>query len=154
MSDLNTLIERLNTVLSWELAGTIQYLHHHAMLLGPERISCADFFHDGSKEARSHAEAVANKITSLGGVPTVEPATIKQATTLTEMLHASLELERAALKAWEDALEAAPAANQGTTFWIEEMVAHEQEHVDELVKLTGGAKRAAQASSDASTKAG
>ena len=141
MSDLQTLIDRLNAVLSWELAGTIQYLHHHAMLLGPDRESFGEFFHDGSKEARSHAEAVANKITVLGGVPTVEPATIEQATTLEQMLHAALRLERAALQAWESAHAAGSAANMGTTFWIEEMIAHEQEHVDYLVKLTGGVKR-------------
>lgn len=133
---MNELIARLNTVLSWELAGVIQYLHHSVMVSGPMRLSYAEFFHDGSKEARTHAEAVANKITALGGVPTVEPATIRQATTLDDMLGAALALERDALAAWEAALEVAGEANQGTQFWIEEFVAHEQEHVDELVKLT------------------
>lgn len=154
MSDLNTLIQQLNTILSWELAGTIQYLHHHAMLMGPERESFAEFFHDGSKEARSHAELVANKITVLGGVPTVEPARIEQATTLDEMLHAALRLEQSALAAWEAAHPHGGAANMGTTFWLEEMIAHEQEHVDALMKLTGGVKRVAQSQGDASTQAG
>ena len=138
MSATQELINRLNAVLSWELAGSVQYLHHNAMLLGPERLSYADFFHEGSEEARDHAEAVAQKIRVLGGVPTVELATIRTASTLVDMFEAALSLERAALAAWEHALEVAGEVNQGTQFWIEEMVAHEQEHVDELVKLTGG----------------
>lgn len=136
MSDLNTLIDRLNTVLSWELAGTIQYLHHNAMIVGAEREAFSGFFHENSEEARTHAELVANKIVVLGGVPTIEVATIRTASTLDEMLAASLYLERQALTAWEAALDVADAANKGTGFWIEEMIAHEQGHVDELVKLT------------------
>lgn len=138
MADVKELIDRMNVVLSWELAGVVQYLHHNAMLMGPERHSHADFFHEGSEEARDHAEAVASKIRVLGGVPTVEPATIRTASTLEDMLLAALSLERAALAAWEHALEVAETANKGTMFWMEEMVAHEQEHVDELVKLTRG----------------
>ena len=63
MSDKNAeVINRFNKILSWELAGTIQYLHHHAMVSGLWREIYADFFADGSKEARKHAELVANKI--------------------------------------------------------------------------------------------
>ena len=133
---VQTLIERLNVILSWELAGVVQYLHCNAMLMGPERVSFGEFFEEGSEEARDHAQSVAAKIAVLGGVPTVEPAMIRTARTLDEMLLNTLELEKAALKAWEDALEVAEAANKGTAFWIEEMIAEEQEHVDELTKLT------------------
>ena len=58
-------INRFNKVLSWELAGTIQYLHHHAMVSGLWREVYAEFFADGSKEARKHAELVADKIVAL-----------------------------------------------------------------------------------------
>jgi len=45
MSDLNQFIDRLNTVLSWELAGVIQYLNHSTMITGPWRQSMQGFFH-------------------------------------------------------------------------------------------------------------
>lgn len=135
MSD--ELIKRLNNVLAWELAGVIQYLQHSVMVTGPERETFREFFHEGSEEARDHAELVANKIAVLGGVPTVEPARIRQAAELDGMLEATLKLEVDALAAWESALEVADQANLGTQFWIEEHVAEEQEHVDEMRKLTG-----------------
>lgn len=131
-------INALNEVLSWELAGIIQYLHHSVMVTGTERETYKGFFHEGSEEAHSHAEIVANRITALGGVPTVEPARIRPAADLAGMLEATLQLEQDALAAWERAHEAAQEAGvaKGYVFWIEEHVAEEQEHVDEMRKLT------------------
>lgn len=142
MSDRNQFIERLNTVLSWELAGTIQYLHHCTMVTGPWREPMMKFFQEGSEEALEHAQAVANKIVSLGGVPTVEPATIRPAASCEAMLEAALQLEKDALAAWTHAYEIAKYANPGTAFWMEEFIAHEQEHVDHLRKLTSEIKPA------------
>ena len=131
-------INALNEALAWELAGIIQYLQHSVMVTGPERETYKEFFHEGSEEAHQHAEAVANRITALGGVPTVEPARIRQAADLDGMLEATLQLEVDALAAWERAHEAAVEADvpKGYVFWIEEHVAEEQEHVDEMRKLT------------------
>lgn len=154
MSDNKELIARLNAVLSWELAGTIQYLHHYAMITGLWRPVYGDFFQDNSKEARKHASLVADKIVALGGVPGVEPATIKQRATLPEMLQAALELEEAALAAWTHALDVAADANLGTQFWIEEMIAAEQQHVDELKKLLKDHAGAAASSGSAAADAG
>ncbi len=151
MSNTKQFIERLNVVLSWELAGTIQYLHHSTMITGPWRESLMKFFQEGSEEAREHAQAVANKIVSLGGVPTVEPATIRPAASYEAMLEAALQLEKDALAAWLHAYELAEHSNPGTAFWMEEFIAHEQEHVDHLRKLTREIKPALAQSSDSSS---
>lgn len=137
MSDVKTLIERLNVVMSWELAGCIQYLHHATVLRGMHRATYVPFFEEGSREARDHAQAVADRIVAMGGMPTVEPAQIRTATSVEQMLEAALALEVDALEAWESAYELSGLANPGTQFWAEEMIAHEQEHVDELRKITG-----------------
>ena len=131
-------IAALNDALAWELAGIIQYLQHSVMVTGPERETYKNFFHEGSEEAHQHAEIVANRITALGGIPTVEPARIRQAADLSGMLEATLQLEVDALAAWEHAHEVASetGAAKGYVFWIEEHVAEEQEHVDEMRKLT------------------
>jgi bacterioferritin len=135
--DKEEFIDRLNDALSWELAGIIQYMQHGVMMTGPLRETLADFFQDGSKEARDHAEIVGDRIAALGGVPTVEPARIRQAATPEAMLEAALALEEDALKAWE----AAHAAGDGVVapgyvYWLEEHIAEEQEHVDGLRKMT------------------
>jgi bacterioferritin len=132
MSDTQELIDRLNEALSWELAATIQYGHHAAMVTGPHREYLEEFFLEGSEEGREHAEKANNKIVALGGTPTVEPARIREAGDVDDMLEASLALELDALEAWEAALEIGEVANKGTKFWLEDHVAEEQEHVDEL----------------------
>ncbi len=154
MSDKKQLIDQMNVVLSWELAGVVQYMHHGAMVMGPERETFFKFFKEGSEEARDHAQLVAGKIVVLGGVPTVEPARIRQGTTLSEMLHAALALEEEALAAWEAAHALAGAANPGTGFWMEEMIAHEQEHVDHLKMLTRGVAAASSKSGSGAEQAG
>ena len=135
-SQLDELIDRLNEALSWELAGIVQYMNHATMVTGPERIALEDFFEDGSEEALDHAQIVGNKIAALGGVPTVEPAKIRQATDTEGMLDAALALEEDAMDAWQAALEVADAANPGTKFWLEDHISEEQEHIDELNLLT------------------
>jgi bacterioferritin (cytochrome b1) len=119
--DKEEFIDRLNDALSWELAGIIQYMQHGVMMTGPLRETLADFFQDGSKEARDHAEIVGDR----------------QAATPEAMLEAALALEEDALKAWE----AAHAAGDGVVapgyvYWLEEHIAEEQEHVDGLRKMT------------------
>ncbi len=136
MSSKEELIKRLNNAMAWELAGIIQYMQASVMLTGHARETFHEFFKESSEEARDHAEAVGEKIAVLGGVPTVEPAAIRQAADVDGMLEAALALEIDALKAWEDCLEVAEAANLGTKFWIEEHVAEEQDHVDHLRKIT------------------
>jgi bacterioferritin len=150
MATREELIARLNDVLAWELAGVIQYMHGAVLVGGKWRLGYQSFFHDGSKEARDHAEAVGNKVVALGGVPTVEPAKIRQGTSIDELLENALLLEQDALAAWERALEVGDAVNLGTKLWIEEMITHEQEHVDDLMKLTGKAGIASSGSGGAS----
>lgn len=136
MATKEQFIDRLNDALSWELAGIIQYMQHSVMITGPLRESLMEFFHDGSEEARDHAEAVGERIAALGGVPSVEPARIRQAADVDGMLEAALALEEDALAAWEAAWEAADAVAPGYKFWIEEHIAEEQDHVDGLRKMT------------------
>lgn len=145
MSSKDELIKRLNEALAWELAGIIQYMQAAVMLTGHERETFHSFFHESSEEARDHAEAVGEKIAVFGGVPTVEPAMIRQAADIDGMLEAALALEEDALAAWEACLSVAETAgNPGTVFWIEEHVAEEQMHVDHLRKLTRKVKFNAQ----------
>jgi bacterioferritin len=135
MATRQDLIDRLNVVLQHELAGVIQYMHYAVLVQGTLRPVYEEVFHDGSKEARDHAEAVGNRIVALGGVPSVEPALVRPALDLESMLRNTLELEQKALAAWEHALEIGDVVNVGTKLWIEEMVAEEQEHVDEFRKI-------------------
>lgn len=130
------LIDSLNRVLGMELAAVIQYMQHSFLVAGREREVYRSFFRDQSEEAHDHAEMLGDKIVALGGVPTVEPGEIRQSTDLAEMLRQDLELERAAVDAYMDAWRACGDRDLPTKFLLEERIADEQKHVEELEKLT------------------
>jgi len=130
-----TLIELLNNALSLEYSALIQYNQHRFLLTGKDRLVYADYFRDMSKEAHNHVVRLGDKIMALGGVPTVEPGVIHQATTLADMLKQDLELEREALKAYLKAWEGTEN-DRSTRFWLEDIIRDEQLHIDELEKLT------------------
>lgn len=140
------LIENLNKALALELAGVIQYSQHSYLVTGPDREVFKGFFRKGAEEARKHAEELGDKIVALGGVPTVEPAMIRQSVDLKEMLKQDLELEREALTAYMDAWKACDENDLPQKFWLEGRIAEEQIHIEELEKLTS--ERVAKAGSE------
>ncbi|HMO80044.1 MAG TPA: ferritin-like domain-containing protein [Pyrinomonadaceae bacterium] len=140
------LVENLNSALSWELAGVIQYSQHSFLVTGKYREVYKDWFRDQAEEAQDHAEALGDKIVALGGVPTVEPAMIRQSVDLDEMLKQDLELEREAMAAYMAAWAACDDNDLPQKFWLEEQIAAEQMHIEELEKLTN--ERTAKAGSE------
>ncbi|HEX8097057.1 MAG TPA: ferritin-like domain-containing protein, partial [Pyrinomonadaceae bacterium] len=97
-------------------------------------------FRGQSEESRDHALTLGDKIVALGGVPTVEPGTIRQSTDLAEMLRQDLAMEREAMDAYMAAWEACQDAERPTRFMLEERIAREQIHIEELEKLTSERK--------------
>jgi bacterioferritin len=134
------LIENLNKALSLELAGIIQYSQHSYLVTGIEREIYKEFFRDQAEEAQKHAQFLGDKLVALGGVPTVEPAMIRQSTDLMEMLKQDLELERDALAGYMQAWSSCDEEDLPTKFWLEGQIAEEQQHVEELEKLTSERK--------------
>ncbi|HEX8707717.1 MAG TPA: ferritin-like domain-containing protein [Pyrinomonadaceae bacterium] len=130
------LIENLNRALSLELAAVIQYMQHSYLVTGPEREVYRSFFRKQSAESHEHATTLGDKIVALGGLPTVEPSMIRQATDLKEMLRQDLALEREAMQAYLAAWESCKDAERATRFQLEERIYQEQLHIDELEKLT------------------
>lgn len=130
------LIENLNHALSLELAGIIQYSQHSYLVTGIEREVYKGFFRDQAEEAQDHAEKLGDKIVALGGIPTVEPAMIRQSVDLKEMLKQDLELEREAIAVYMAAWASCDEEDLPTKFWLEGQIADEQMHVEELEKLT------------------
>lgn len=130
------LVENLNKALSYELAGVIQYSQHSFLITGPDREVFKDFFRDMAEEAQDHAEVLGDKVVALGGIPTVEPAMIRQSTELKEMLKQGLELEREAMAAYMAAWAACDDNDLPQKFWLEGQISEEQMHIEELEKLT------------------
>jgi bacterioferritin len=127
-------IGALNRILSLEYAGVIQYSQHSFLVQDLFREVYADYFQDSSRECHGHAHRVGEMISGLGGVPTVESAPIRQATELTEMLQQDLALEREALQAYLEAIDAA-ADHVPLRQMLEHMADEEQRAVWHLEKI-------------------
>ncbi len=130
------LLENLNHALSLELSGVIQYSQHSYLVTGFEREVYRGFFRDQAQEANDHAQSLGDKIVALGGIPTVEPAMIRQSTDLQQMLQQDLELERDAMGAYMKAWGSCSEEDIAQKFWLEERISEEQVHIEELEKLT------------------
>lgn len=130
------LIENLNKALSYELAGVIQYSQHSYLVTGTDRQIFKDWFRDQAEEAQDHAEVLGDKIVALGGVPTVEPAMIRQSIETKEMLKQDLELEREAMAVYMAAWTSCDDNDLPQKFWLEGQISDEQMHIEELEKLT------------------
>ena len=134
------LVDNLNKALSMELSAVIQYSQHSYLVTGHEREIFKGWFRDQAEEAQDHAESLGDKVVALGGVPTVEPAMIRQSIDITEMLKQDLELEREALNVYMAAWAACDDDDLPQKFWLEGRIADEQMHVEELEKLTSERK--------------
>ncbi len=140
------LIENLNKALSLELSGVIQYTQHSFLVTGKDRIVYSEFFREQASEAQTHAIVLGDKIVALGGIPTVEPATIRQSANLEEMLKQDLELEREAMAAYMTAWDVCDNNDLPQKFWLEGQISDEQMHIEELEKITS--ERKAQAGNE------
>lgn len=134
------LVDNLNRALSLELAAVVQYMQHSFLVTGPEREVYRSYFRKQSEESHDHAKTLGDKVVALGGVPTVEPGMIRQSTNLEEMLKQDLALEREAMEAYMAAWESCKESNHPTRFMLEERIAREQIHIEELEKLTSERK--------------
>lgn len=130
----NKLLECLNRALSIEYSAVIQYCQQSALVAGMDRKIYEEFFNGASEEARTHAKKVADWIVSLGGVPTIEAAHIRQSTDLEEMLKQDLETERQAVAAYREA-HAAVEGEEPIKFMLEEQIMIEQDDVWEIEKF-------------------
>ncbi|HEX8651388.1 MAG TPA: ferritin-like domain-containing protein [Pyrinomonadaceae bacterium] len=135
-----SLIDNLNRALSLELSAVIQYMQHSFLVTGIEREVYRSFFRKLSEESQDHARTLGDKIVALGGVPTVEPSMIRQSTDLTEMLRQDLALEREGMASYMAAWESCKDEDRPTRFMLEERIASEQMHIEELEKLTSERK--------------
>lgn len=138
--DVQHMIEALNKSLALEYAAVIQYYQHSFLLHGPEREYLSGFFRNSGRSSLEQAERLGEKIVALGGLPTVEPGTVRQASDVKEMLRQALELEREAQKAHHSALQLLGGKSEGPEetalrVMLEEFVQQEQRDIEKVEML-------------------
>ena len=135
-------IEKLNRAISLELAAAIQYNHYPTTLTGADRRIWHELFEEMSEGGLKDARKFGFRVTVLGGMPTIEPAAVKLAANITEMLNNALEHERALVQAYTEAL-AECSDHPAYRNLLEEQIQHEHDEVEELLVYLNKVERAA-----------
>lgn len=146
----------LDAALATELVCMLRYRRHHFMARGAHSKAVADEFLVHSAQEQRHADWLAERITQLGGEPDFRPdsllrrshAQYVEGVTLADMIREDLVAERIAIDSYRAAITMLQGQDPTTRRLLENILATEEEHADELAALLHGlpAEPAVQAS--------
>ena len=142
-ADLGRVIEVLNEVLATELVCVLRYKNHYFMASGIHASPVASEFLEHANEEQQHADMIAKRITELGGVPNFNPeglqtrshAEYKEGSSLEEMIREDLVAERIAIASYSEIVRWLGNDDPTTRRMIEQILAVEEEHADDMAKL-------------------
>ena len=130
------LIAKLNEDLAREYAAVIMYVTYAARATGPYRPQLSQFFESEVAGEQAHALYLANKITAMGGEPTMMPAPVPLPDGNRAMVEAVLQLERGATEGYtERAKQAEAAGDKGLAVQLEDFVRDESAHAEEVERI-------------------
>jgi bacterioferritin len=133
------LVEKLNGDLAGEFQAILMYVTYAAAVTGPHRPMLKQFFESEIPEELAHAQFLAEKVASLGGVPTTVPRAVPQTDDPRQMLVNVLEAERRAIADYRQrAEEAAELGEKGLAVHLETIVEDETGHYEETEKILRG----------------
>lgn len=130
-------IEVLNKILEYELAGVVRYTHYSLMIFGHNRIPIVKWLRDQATESLAHASEAGEHITTLGGHPSLKIGTLTETHkhSLNDILTESLEHETAQIQNLYNLLKLV----EGKSVYLEEyargMIQEEELHVSEVKKM-------------------
>ena len=130
------LIKALNQDLEKEMAGIVRYLHHSFIVFGPNRGPLVQMFRTQATESMTHAIQLGEKITALGGHPTVKVDQVFEPghQTVEDMLAEDLKAEKQQLGLYTEQLREFGDDNLPMKLMLEQIIVSEQTHVDEMEK--------------------
>lgn len=130
-------IEHLNQILEMEVSGVVRYLHYALMITGPNRIPIVKWFHDQANEAYAHASIIGEKITALGGHPSLKVSPVPETKThkVLDILKESLQYEEKAVEHYKAALKIIDEDDIALEELLREMIKTETEHLEEVHKM-------------------
>lgn len=141
--DQDQAVSILNEALATEIVCVLRYRHHSFMATGIHSSSVAAEFLSHSNEEQEHADRIAERIRQLGGKPDFNPATLlershaeyREGVTLADMIRENLIAERIAVESYREIITFFGQDDPTSRRLIEEILAKEEEHADELADL-------------------
>ena len=130
------LIDGLNDDLNLELEAVLRYLHHSASATGLLGHELREELKSDIVGEVNHAVFLADKITALGGELDIKPAMPAKVRTAKEMMQIDISAERQVIKNYTKRIEQAEAfGDKGLVIRLEDILAEETEHAEELERL-------------------
>jgi bacterioferritin len=144
-ADRETVIKILNEALATEIVCVLRYKRHYFMANGIHAESVAAEFLEHANDEQGHADLIAARIVQLGGEPNFNPdgllmrshAEYVEGGSLTEMIKEDLVAERIAIDSYRDMIQYLGNDDPTTRRMLENILAVEEEHADDLVSLLG-----------------
>jgi len=136
-------VEVLNAALATELICVLRYRHHYFVARGLNSEPIAKEFLAHSNEELGHADQLAQRIVQLGGKPELDPSGLAARShaeyvtpeTLTDMIRENLVAERIAIESYREMIAFFGDRDPTTRALLENILAVEEEHADELADL-------------------
>jgi bacterioferritin len=125
------LLDLLNKGIAREIQVSVQYIWQHVQWAGIEHYTVKDELKKIAISEMKHAEAIAERLFYLGGVPTTKPEPIFVGKTLKEMIKRDKEDEEGAIKLYKQTIIVAEQEGDVTTAQIfKKILQDEEEHHD------------------------
>src|SRR4051794_11915096 len=142
-ADRDVVVRLLNEALATEIICVLRYKRHYYMAKGIHAESVAAEFQEHAAEEQQHADQLAERITQLGGAPDFSPqglatrshAEYIEGNSLEEMIKEDLVAERIAIDSYREMAEYFGMKDVTTRRLMEEILAKEEEHADDLASL-------------------
>ena len=136
----NDVIKLLNDSLATELVCVLRYKRHYFTAEGLSSPKIAEEFLVHANEEAAHADRLAQRIVQLGGEPDFSPdsltkrshAAYDDSSDLKSMIKANLIAERVAIESYSQLIQLIGDKDSTTRRLLEDILADEQEHADEL----------------------
>ena len=142
-ADRETVVKLLNEALATEIVCVLRYRRHYFMASGINAESVAAEFLQHANEEQGHADSIAHRIVQLKGEPNFNPegllmrshAEYVEGATLIDMIKEDLVAERIAIDSYRDLITYFGNDDPTSRRLMEEILAVEEEHADDLVNL-------------------
>ena len=142
-ADRDMVVKLLNEALATEIICVLRYKRHYFMAKGIHAEGVAAEFQEHAAEEQQHADQIAERITQLGGEPDFSPeglttrshAEYVEGDSLEDMIKEDLVAERIAIDSYREMIAYLGEHDPTTRRLMEEILAKEEEHADDLANL-------------------
>ncbi|MEM0380273.1 MAG: ferritin-like domain-containing protein [Desulfurococcaceae archaeon] len=125
------LLDLMNDAIAREIQVSIQYMWQHIMWKGVKGFVIKDELKKIAITEMKHAEAIAERLFYLGGIPTTQPAPINVGKTLREMIEQDIKDEEKAIELYRKIINIAERDGDITTAELfRKILMDEEEHHD------------------------